>query len=213
MFHSIIDWYTDGLSRGGYWLIALLMAAESSILPLPSELVIPPAAYLAHKDRLPLSITGIIIAGAIGSWIGASIMYWVSRAAGRPLVFRYGKYFLISAEKVQGAERWAQHYGAFGIFISRLLPVVRHLVGIPAGIVRMDYRIFSLFTLIGSAIWCGVLCYAGIKMGEDEALMRGEVHRISIWLGGGLLLLGAIYYFFVHRQMKARVAGGHDQPR
>jgi membrane protein DedA with SNARE-associated domain len=213
MFHSIIDWYLDTLSKGGYWLIGLLMAAESSILPLPSEVVIPPAAHLAHTGRLPLSITGIIIAGAIGSWVGASIMYWVSRAAGRPLVFRYGKYFLISAEKVQGAERWARHYGAFGIFISRLLPVVRHLVGIPAGIVRMDYRIFSIFTLLGSAIWCGVLCYAGIKMGEDEALMRGEVRRISLWLGGGLLVLGIIYYFFVHRQMRARPATGLDQPR
>ena len=91
-----------------------------------------------------------------------------------------------------------------GIFISRLLPVVRHLIGIPAGIVRMDYMLFSLFTLLGSAIWCAVLCYVGIKMGQDEQLMKGELHRISLWLGGAMLVLGGLYYFLVHRQMQKR---------
>jgi membrane protein DedA with SNARE-associated domain len=91
-----------------------------------------------------------------------------------------------------------------GIFISRLLPVVRHLIGIPAGIVRMDYKLFSLFTLLGSAIWCVVLCWVGVKAGQDEALMKGELHHISLWLGGALVFLGTIYYFFVHRHMKAQ---------
>ena len=90
-----------------------------------------------------------------------------------------------------------------GIFISRLLPVVRHLIGIPAGIVRMDYKLFSAYTLLGSAVWCGVLCYVGIKAGENEQLMKGEMHAISLWLGGAMLVLGGMYYFFVHRQMKA----------
>jgi membrane protein DedA with SNARE-associated domain len=130
-------------------------------------------------------------------------MYWASRIAGRPLVLRYGRYVLISAEKVEGAERWASHYGSMGIFISRLLPVVRHLIGIPAGIVRMNYRLFSVYTVLGSATWCGVLCYVGVKMGEDEKLMQGEAHRLSLWLGGAMLVLGAMYYFFVHRHMKA----------
>ena len=89
-----------------------------------------------------------------------------------------------------------------GIFISRLLPVVRHLIGIPAGIVRMDYRLFSFFTLLGSAVWCAILCWLGIKMGQDEQLMKGEYHKIVIWVGGAMVVLGGIYYFFVHRQMK-----------
>jgi membrane protein DedA with SNARE-associated domain len=202
MFASLIAWYLDKLASGGYPLIALLMAVESSFLPLPSEVVIPPAAHLAHTGRIPLGLPGIIIAGAIGSWLGATIMYWASRLGGRPLVMRYGKYFMISPEKVEGAERWATHYGPGGIFISRLLPVVRHLIGIPAGIVRLNYYVFSIFTLIGSALWSGVLCYVGIKMGEDDRLMKGELHRITIWLAGAMLVLGAIYYFFVHRQMK-----------
>jgi membrane protein DedA with SNARE-associated domain len=117
-------------------------------------------------------------------------------------VLRYGRYAFISAEKVEGAERWAAHYGSMGIFISRLLPVVRHLIGIPAGIVRMDYRLFSLYTVLGSAIWCAVLCYVGIKMGQDQALMQGQAHRLSMWIGGAMLVLGAMYYFFVYRHMK-----------
>ncbi len=201
MFKTLIDWYMDTLATGGYPLIALLMAVESSIVPLPSELVIPPAAHLAHTGQIPLSFTGIILAGTIGSWIGASLMYWAARWAGRPLVMRYGRYFLISPEKVEGAERWATHYGSMGIFISRLLPVVRHLIGIPAGIVLMNYRKFSIYTILGSAIWSAVLCYMGVKMGQDEKLMQGEMHRITVWLGGAMLVLGGLYYFFVHRQM------------
>ena len=203
LFKPIIDWYLATLKTGGYPLIAFLMAVESSIVPLPSEVIIPPAAHLAYTGQIPLSLWGIVVAGTIGSWLGATFMYWVSRWAGRPLVMRYGKFVMISPDKVEGAERWARHYGSMGIFISRLLPVVRHLIGIPAGIVRMDYKMFSLFTLLGSGVWCGVLCYVGIKMGQDEKLMKGELHRITIWLGGAMVVLGGMYYFFVHRHMKA----------
>ena len=207
MFKELIDWYLGSLESGGYPLIVLLMAIESSVVPLPSELVIPPAAHLAHTKG-NLSMAGIVVAGTIGSWLGATAMYWAARLAGRPLVMRYGKLVLITPEKVQGAERWASRFGSMGIFISRLLPVVRHLIGIPAGIVRMDYRLFSLYTLLGSAVWCAVLCWIGVKAGQDEALMKGELHRVSLWLGGALVVLGGIYYFFVHRHMKTE-RGGH----
>jgi len=202
VFEPIVVWYHGALAEGGYALIAALMAAESSIIPLPSEVVIPPAAHLAHSGQLPLTLWGIVIAGTVGSWLGATAMYWGSRLAGRPLVMRYGKYLLISPQKVEGAERWAAKFGTMGIFISRLLPVVRHLIGIPAGIVRMDYWRYSLSTLLGSGIWCAVLCWIGVEMGQDERLMAGEMHRITLWLGGAMGILGALYYFFVHRQMK-----------
>lgn len=202
VFKPLVDWYMQALETGGYPLIALLMAVESSIVPLPSEVVIPPAAHLAHTGQIPLSLTGIVIAGTIGSWLGATAMYWAARIGGRPLILRYGRYVLISPEKVVGAERWAAHYGFIGVFISRLLPVVRHLIGIPAGIVRLHYWKFSLYTLLGSAIWCGVLCWLGIKMGQDKALMEGQLHRITIWLGGAMIVLGAVYYFFVHKHMR-----------
>ena len=202
MFMQLIAWYQHSLDKGGYWLVALLMAIESSIVPLPSELVIPVAAHLAHTQG-PMTVAGVVIAGALGSWVGATVMYWASRLAGRPLVMRYGGYVFIPPEKVAAAERWAANYGSFGIFFSRLLPVVRHLIGIPAGIVRMDFRLYSLYTLIGSTLWCAVLAWIGIKAGQDEALMRGELHRITLWVAGAFVVLGAMYYLFVHRQMKA----------
>ena len=201
LFKDLADWYIQSLDSGGYLLIVLLMAVESSIIPLPSEIIIPPAAYLAYTKG-NMSMTGIIIAGAIGSWLGATAMYWASRWAGRPLVLRYGKYIFIPADKVTKAEQWAAYFGSFGIFASRLLPVVRHLIGIPAGIVRMNYLKFSIYTLLGSAIWSAVLCWLGVKVGTDEALMRGEMHRITLWAVGIFGVLGIIYYFFVHRYMK-----------
>ena len=202
MITKLGAWYLDALQTWGVAAIGLMMALESTVVPIPSELIIPPAAHLAHTGKIPVSLAAIILAGALGSWLGATVMYWAARLAGRPLVLRYGKYFLISPEKIEGAERWAAHYGGMGIFISRLLPVVRHLIGIPAGIVRMNYWKFSLFTLLGSAIWSAVLCYVGIKMGQDENLMKGQLHAITLWLGGAMLVLGGLYYFFVHRQMR-----------
>ncbi len=172
------------------------------MLPLPSEVVIPPAAHLAYTGQIPLSLWGIVLAGALGSWLGATVMYWASRLAGRPLVMRYGKYIFIPPEKVEGAERWAANYGAFGIFASRLLPVVRHLIGIPAGIVRMNYWIFSAFTLIGSALWCGVLCWLGVKVGGD--ITKGEMQKVTLWIAGFLLVIGVLYWFFVHRHLKRK---------
>ncbi len=207
MFKPLIDWYLATLDSGGYPLIALLMAIESSIVPLPSELVIPPAAHLAYTQGR-FSMVGIVIASAVGSWVGATAMYWVARLAGRPFVLRYGKYFFITPEKVHGAEQWADRFGSLGVFVSRLLPVVRHLIGIPAGIVRMDYKLFSLYTVLGAAVWSGVLCWLGVKMGQDERLMRGELHRITLWLVGIIVVLGAMYYFLVHRYMKGEAKAG-----
>jgi membrane protein DedA with SNARE-associated domain len=203
-YKALIAWYLGALKTVGYPVVALMMAIESSIVPLPSEVVIPPAAHWAHTNQIPLSLFGIVVAGTIGSWIGASAMYWASRLGGRPLAMKYGRYLMISPAKIEGAERWAEHYGSMGVFVSRLLPVVRHLIGIPAGIVRLNYKLFSIYTLLGSAIWCVVLCYVGIKMGQDERLMKGELHRISLWLGGAMVALGAIYFLFVHRQMKKK---------
>ena len=133
----LIHWYLETLDQGGYLLIGLLMAMESSIIPLPSEFVIPPAAYLAHS-RDTFTYAGIVIAGTVGSWVGASVMYWLSRSLGRRLLMRYGRYLLITPEKIEQAEIWSAHYGTMGVFVARILPVIRHLIGIPAGIVRLE---------------------------------------------------------------------------
>jgi membrane protein DedA with SNARE-associated domain len=194
----LIQWYQNTLDAGGYPLIAALMAIESTVVPIPSELIIPFAAQRAHATG-SLTMPGVVLAGTLGSWIGATIMYWAARVAGRPLVLRYGSYFLVPEAKLHAAERWATQFGSFGVFVARLLPVVRHLIGIPMGIVKMDFLKYSIFTLVGSCLWCAVLTWVGVQAGNDPQLLKGDLHRVTLWLAGALAVLGALYYFFVHR--------------
>ncbi|HJT80702.1 MAG TPA: DedA family protein [Chthoniobacterales bacterium] len=144
---------------GGYAGIIILMAMESSIFPVPSEVVIPPAAFLAAQGKL--NFWGVILAGTVGSYLGSAITYWISRLVGRPLIMRFGRYFFLPPKKLEEAERWLVRYEASGIFFARLLPVVRHLISIPAGLVRMNFTTFSVMTIVGSAIWCWVLAHLG----------------------------------------------------
>jgi membrane protein DedA with SNARE-associated domain len=201
LISHIITWYQGALDSGGYPLVAALMAMESTVLPIPSELVIPFAAAQAHAQG-KMSVFGVIVAGTLGSWIGATIMYWASRLAGRPIALKYGRYFLVSEEKVHAAERWASRFGSAGVFIARLLPVVRHLIGIPMGIVKMDFKLYSIFTFAGSAIWCSVLAWLGVAVGTDEKVLKGDLHRITVWGGGVIVVILLMYYFLVHRFMK-----------
>ncbi len=199
LFQVVLDWYQHALETGGVWVVGLLMTCESSVLPLPSESIIPIAASWSHSGKIQMSLPAIVLAGALGSWLGATIVYWLARLAGRPLLLRYGRYILITPEKIQKSENWMSHYGAAGVFIARLLPGARQLVGIPAGVARMDYLKFSIFTLLGAAIWCSVLCWLGVKIGGD--ISKGEMHKVVFWVGGTALVLGGLYYFFVHRHM------------
>jgi membrane protein DedA with SNARE-associated domain len=203
MLTHLILWYQNTLDAGGYPLIAALMAIESTFVPIPSELVIPFAAQRAHATG-SLSLPGIVLAGTLGSWVGATIMYWAARVAGRPLVLRYGSYFLVPEAKLHAAEQWAAQFGSFGVFVARLLPVVRHLIGIPMGIVKMDFLKYSVFTLVGSCLWCVVLTWVGVQAGHDPKLLQGDLHRVMLWLVGALAVLGSLYYFFVHRHFAGR---------
>jgi membrane protein DedA with SNARE-associated domain len=159
--HHLLQVWLEWVRSGGYLGIIVLMAMESSIFPVPSEVVIPPAAFLAAQGKL--NLTGVILAGTLGSYLGAAITYWISRLIGRPLIARYGRYVLVPESKLEQAERWLARYEAGGVFFARLLPVVRHLISIPAGLVRMRFSTFSLMTIVGSGIWCWVLAYLGQK--------------------------------------------------
>jgi membrane protein DedA with SNARE-associated domain len=203
VIRQFIDWYLGALADGGYGLIALLMAVESSVVPLPSELVIPPAAHLAATTGR-MSLAGIVVAGAVGSWVGASLMYLAARVLGRPLLVRFGRYVLVPPAKLEAAERWSEAFGPYGVFAARLLPVIRHLIGIPAGLVRLHYGWYSAATLLGSAIWTGVLCWVGVVAGADERLLAGDLRRVTLWLAGAVLVLGGLYWLFVHRHMRRR---------
>jgi membrane protein DedA with SNARE-associated domain len=181
-----------------------LMAMESSILPVPSELVIPPAAVIAGKD----GIAGIIAIGTAGSWFGSAVMYWISRWLGRVFIVTFGKYVLISEEKLQRAEHWLHRYEAGGVFFARLLPVIRHLISIPAGIIRMSFGVFSAVTIVGAAIWCTVLAVFGARvLGpyaqahpdwlQDPVHIRQAIQSQSRPLILGVLVLCVLYFVFI----------------
>ncbi len=200
LLRQFSDWYLAVLAQGGYGLIAGLMALESTVVPIPSEVIIPPAAYLAHTQG-ELSLAGVILAGTVGSWLGASVMYWGSRWLGRPVVMRLGPYVGIAAAKIEMAEAWSARYGWAGVFFSRLLPVIRHLIGIPAGILRMNFRWYALATLVGSLIWTSVLAWLGVTVGRHPELLKGSLHEFFLWVLALAIALGALYYFFVQRPL------------
>jgi membrane protein DedA with SNARE-associated domain len=197
MHHLLETWFTWVLT-GGYTGIIVLMAMESSIFPVPSEIVIPPAAFLAAQGKL--SFTGVVLAGTIGSYLGSAITYWASRLIGRPLIVKYGRFVFLSPKKLERAEHWLARYEAGGIFFARLLPVVRHLISIPAGIVRMNFGLFSVMTITGSAIWCYILAYLGEKayrvepqlLTDPEALVR-FIHGQSTWILVVVAIFAALY--------------------
>jgi membrane protein DedA with SNARE-associated domain len=201
--HQFSDWYLSVLAQGGYWLIAALMALESTFVPLPSEVIIPPAAYLAHTQG-QFSLIGIIIAGTMGSFVGATVMYFGSRWLGRPLVTRLGPYIGMSVAKLELAEAWSARYGWAGVFFSRLLPVIRHLIGIPVGILRMDFRWYALATLAGSLLWTSVLAWLGETVGAHPELLAGSLHRFFGLVVGVGVVLALLYYVFVRAAKRAR---------
>src|SRR6058998_3575980 len=159
--HHLLETWFNWVLTGGYTGIVVLMAMESSIFPVPSEIVIPPAAFLATEGKL--NTFGVIAAGTFGSWLGATATYWAALWLGRVFIARWGRYFLLSEHKLERAERWVRRYEAGGIFFARLLPVIRHVISIPAGIIRMNFTTFSVMTLAGSALWCSVLTWFGQK--------------------------------------------------
>jgi membrane protein DedA with SNARE-associated domain len=196
--HHLLETWFNWVLTGGYTGIIVLMAMESSIFPVPSEIVIPPAAFLAAQGKL--SFTGVVLAGTLGSYLGSAITYWASRLIGRPLIVKYGRFVLLTPKKLERAERWLARYEAGGIFFARLLPVVRHLISIPAGIVRMNFALFSVMTITGSAIWCYILAYLGEKayrvepqlLTDPEALVR-FIHGQSTWILVVVAVFAALY--------------------
>ncbi len=200
MMHDMIVTAMEWVEAWGYWGVVILMAIESSIIPLPSEVVVPPAAIIAAREGAPMTFWGVVLAGGVGSYLGSVVMYVLSRSVGRAFMLRYGKYFFMPPHKVEAAERFMQRYSTAGILFARFLPVVRHLISIPAGLARVNFAMFSLVTFVGSTIWCWVLALFGDKVGREHpdilaspeqlmAAVKDESHLII----GGVLLLATLY--------------------
>ena len=199
MLHGLLQVWFGWVRDGGYLGVIALMAMESSILPVPSEIVIPPAAFWASQGRM--SYSGVVLAGTFGSWLGSAITYWVSRWIGRAVILRWGRIVFIKPEGLDRAEIFMQRYGVGGVFFARLLPVIRHLISIPAGIARMSFGVFSLVTVLGAFFWCSILAWFGVRitaahpdlMNDPEALVR-MVKQEGHWMLGAVLVLGALYF-------------------
>jgi membrane protein DedA with SNARE-associated domain len=207
MLHNLIAWYFQQTLELGYVGVAAMMALESTIVPIPSEVIIPPAAYWASQGKM--SYAGVVLAGTIGSVVGAVVMYLASKYLGRPLLMRYGKYVRITPDKIEASERFVARYQTGGIFFARLLPVVRHLIGIPAGLVRMPLGSYVLMTAIGSALWCTVLTWFGAVVLGDQPDLIGDPDAVlkilkakSLVIGAGVLVLAVAYVLVVRMTRK-----------
>jgi membrane protein DedA with SNARE-associated domain len=211
MLHALIKTWFHWVEAWGYLGVFLLMALESSIVPVPSEVVMPPAAFWAAQGRM--SFAGVVLAGTAGSWAGSAVSYWASRWLGLPVLRRFGKYVLVGPEKIELGERWVLRYGTGGIFAARLLPVVRHLISIPAGILRMPFGRFSLVTTAGAGLWCAVLSWFGQEiLGDQPQLLDSPEQMVAVikaklgWFVLAVVALAAAYGVMVYvrdRRVKA----------
>jgi membrane protein DedA with SNARE-associated domain len=187
-FQSLFDWYMANLN---YFTVALLMAIESTFLPLPSEVVIPFAAYKAHQGDLNVFI--VIFSGTVGALCGSLINYFLAKYLGRPLVYRFaesglGRLFLLSKEKIEHAENYFVRNGRTSTFIRRLVPDIRHLISIPAGLAQMSLRDFMLFTFAGAGIWNIVLAIIGYYLYDIREQIFPYIGHILLALGAGFVV-------------------------
>jgi membrane protein DedA with SNARE-associated domain len=207
MLTSFFHWLADTILALGYPGIVVLMAIESSILPLPSELVMPPAGYLAAKGQMNGVLA--VAAGTLGSVIGALVNYGLALFIGEPLLRKYGKYVFVSGRSLDRSEAFFRRHGEISTLIGRLLPVVRHLISIPAGVSRMSLKRFILFTALGAGAWCAVLTYLGYLIGRHgervEAVIGDYVHHalLGYVLPAVVILVGG--YVLWRRNARAGV--------
>ncbi len=202
---QVEHWYEQNMN---YFTITLLMTVESSFIPFPSEVVIPPAAYIASKEGSHLNIFLVVLFGTLGALLGAYINYALAYFLGRPLLHKFadskiGHLLLLSSEKVQKAEDYFQTHGKTATFVGRLIPGIRQLISLPAGLAKMNLLTFSLFTFLGAGIWNAILAFLGyIAQGQSD-LIDLYSHEIGYGIMGIVLIVGAFYiYKFIRKKHK-----------
>jgi len=179
----------------GYGGVVVAMAIESACIPLPSEIILPMAGWMV--SRQVFTLWGATIAGVVGCVIGSSVAYWVGALGGRPLLDRYGRYVLISRRDLDVADRWFARYGQAAIFFSRMLPVVRTFISLPAGIARMPFGLFLLYTALGSLPWSLALVYAGKSLGDNWEALRPVFQKFD-YVIVAIVVIGVVYYVYRH---------------
>jgi membrane protein DedA with SNARE-associated domain len=212
LFEFLTGFITDLICTFGYPGIVFLMTLESACLPVPSEIVLPFAGFAAQQGRLEFFSTGSTwafivagLAGAIGCLIGSVLSYVVGYYGGRPLLEKYGRYILITPHEIEMAHKWFERYGVATVFIARLLPIVRTFVSLPAGIARMDFKKFAIYSFVGSVPWCLALAYAGVVLGENWETLE------SYWIYFDILTVIGVIAFILYVGYK--ITRGHSGQR
>lgn len=179
-----------------YISVFILMTMESMIFPVPSEAVLPPAGLLIAQGKF--TFTGVIISATVGSIFGSLLSYWIGVYGGRPFIERYGKYFLLDKKALNASEKYFEKHGDWTIFVCRFIPVVRHIISIPAGFGRMNIWKFSVYTIAGAGMWNAFLTWVGVRWGQQgwDALMKYG-HTIDIVIVALIVIAGA-YFFWKH---------------
>ncbi len=186
----IFDW--------GYLGIFILMTVESSFIPFPSEIVLVPAGYLASKGEMSISL---IMASALGgSMVGAFINYYLALSLGRRVLAKYGKYFFIKANALDKMDDYFEKHGHISTFIGRLIPGIRQLISIPAGLARMNLAVFSIYTALGAGLWALILVMLGYFIGQNQELISMYLKQITITVLIALVLLGSWYAYIQRRK-------------
>ncbi|PKB71202.1 MAG: hypothetical protein BZY87_06610 [SAR202 cluster bacterium Io17-Chloro-G6] len=205
-FLEIITKVYDAMGWPG---VVFLMGIESAAIPFPSELIMPLAGWLlieAKGDSVwMLGMAGFY--GALGNLLGSWVAYWISYKGGRPLLNKYGRYVLVTQHEVDRAEVWFQKYGELAVFASRLLPVVRTFISVPAGIARMNFWKFSFYTFIGSYPWSLGLAYGGYKLGENWEDLRRVMRPFDFPIAG---IIAVVVVWFIYHRIKALRSEARD---
>lgn len=187
----------------GYPGIVALMFLESSFFPFPSEVVIPPAGYLASQGRMSLPV--VVLLGTLGSLLGALFNYWLSLKLGRPLLLRLGRYIGLTQRRYAKAEGYFRQHGEISTFAGRLIPGLRQYISLPAGLARMHLGRFALFTALGAGIWVSVLAWLGYLIGENQELLQRSLHQVTVYLAIFLALTVLVYAWWRwHRCRRGR---------
>ena len=204
MIDNLLIWLSSTMEHIitvlGPWGVSLLMAIESCNIPLPSEAVLPFAGILVNKGVMNFHVAAIF--GAIGCVLGSIPSYYLGYFGGRPFVEKYGKYFLVSHKDLEEADAWVDKYGDWAFFICRMLPVVRTFISLPAGILKARKRTFFTLTFLGSLIWCYLLVYIGVKMGENMEALKHIWHKFDAVIIIACLILGILYVYKHFKHLK-----------
>jgi membrane protein DedA with SNARE-associated domain len=198
MLHDFIAWILATVHDWGYTGIFILMALESTVLPVPSELVLIPAGYLAHQGQMNFGL--IVLASTVGSLVGASFNYVVSMWLGRPFLERWGRYFFVRPELLHKTDAFFLKHGAVSTFTGRLIPGIRHLISIPAGLTRMNLGAFAFYTCLGAGLWSLVLTLFGYLLGGNEALIKQYQHLITAAVLAFVALVVGAYVWWQRRK-------------